>query len=369
MWTPLGTPTGGCLGDSAVAPFLCMRLMCSQNEAEVQAVRRELLKAGVRAETRNHPLAESLGVRGIELWVQDERDFYTAANVFARMQAKPGPDPVAAPVEAEDGPPPAPPVLDKCNAQEEPQAPAGNPGDAATLTELNPEHLEQTSSLLQKEIEAMLECETELNTECISLRTKLTELEQALAESQAALAREAESRAVVERTQAQEICTLQSALEGERAQRVAAEEQVERNRMERERAAQQLGRERDQLQQELKAREAALQEAQKRLEGKTQFLRNQEGLLIKLKKDLASLERQNNESHKALAQASAELVLEREARAAAERRAESAAAAQQLLEKQLLDQKLMQQKLQAHWTNLNSLYSKVHAQRAGRAAN
>ena len=69
------------------APYLCMRLMCSQSRAEIEAVKDELTKAGIATETRNNPMAEALGVNGLELWVQDERDFFNAANLFARMQA------------------------------------------------------------------------------------------------------------------------------------------------------------------------------------------------------------------------------------------------------------------------------------------
>src|SRR6516164_9190563 len=82
-------PTPPKVEEDPSASFLCMRLMCSQNKAEVEAVKKELLKAGIESETRKHSLAESFGVNAVELWVQDERNFFDAANVIARMQVFP----------------------------------------------------------------------------------------------------------------------------------------------------------------------------------------------------------------------------------------------------------------------------------------
>src|SRR5262245_6655079 len=68
------------------APYLCLRLISSGNEHEVEEVRRELLKAGIASEKRRHPIAEAFGVSGVELWVQNERDFFNASQLYARMQ-------------------------------------------------------------------------------------------------------------------------------------------------------------------------------------------------------------------------------------------------------------------------------------------
>ncbi len=84
---------------------------------------------------------------------------------------------------------------------------------------------------------------------------------------------------------------------------------------------------------------------------------------------MAALQLQRDEDQKCLVKTGAELIAERQARAAAEQRARNAEAAQKELEKQLFEQEQRQQKLQAQWSNLNSLYNKLHATRTSRAAN
>jgi len=328
-------------------------------------VKKQLLKAGIQSVTRKHSLAESFGVNAIELWVQDEQDFFNAANVIARMQVPPSSTPEASLDKPQTESLPTPVALGADQAKH--GKPQGlDPAHSTPVAQIKPEELAQTSSLLQKEIEELLQCESELTTECVSLRSKLKELEQALAHSQDALRREMENRAALETQQAQQISALQSAFEGERAQRAAAEEQLQRERLEHKCAAQQLVQDREQLQQQLKAGDAALHDTLKKLETKAQSLRSQEAAVLKLRKEMTSLEREKNEGQECLARANADLALAREARTAAQQRAESAEAAQKCLEKQLLEQGQLQQTLQAHWNNLNSLYSKVHATRASR---
>ena len=360
-------PTPPKVEEDPSASFLCMRLMCSQNKAEVEAVKKELLKAGIESETRKHSLAESFGVNAVELWVQDERNFFDAANVIARMQVFPRSAPEASldKPQSESLSRPVAAGEDRCD-QVKPQGPG--PADSTQVAKIKPEALAQTSSLLQKEVEELLQCESELSTECVSLRSKLDELEQALAHSQTALRRETENQATLETKRAQQISALQSAFEGERAQRAAAEKLLERERLEHKRVAQQLVQDRQQSQQQLKSADAALQDVLNKLETKAQLLRSHETTFLKLKKEMASLEQERDEGQEFLANANAELALAREARTAAEHRAESAEEAQKCLEHQLLEQAQMQQMLQAHWNSLNSLYSKVHATRASRPA-
>ncbi len=342
--------------------------MCSQNAAEIESVKTELFKAGVKSETRNNPVAQSLGIDGIELWVPDERDFFTAASVFARMQPASSAKPQPGSAGPEPGSPPVPEVVSARNVQTvKPPSPGPTPPDPRPVNHFKPEELEETSSLLQKEIEEMLERDSELATECASLRGKIHQLNQALAESQANLGRERESRAALETARAQEVSALQSALEGEGAQRQLAEHQLERERGDHKRVAQQLAHDRDELQQHLKARDEALQANLKKLESQAHYLRTQEAAMLKLRKDVASLGLERNEVQNSLAKARAELTAERQARAAAEARAQAALTAQESLTKQFLEQRNLHEKLQAHWTNLNSLYSKVHAKRVSQA--
>src|SRR5262249_22568520 len=63
-----------------------MRLMCSQNQNEVEVIRNELLKAGIPAEMRREPMAEAMGVTAVELFVPDARNFLNASKLYARMK-------------------------------------------------------------------------------------------------------------------------------------------------------------------------------------------------------------------------------------------------------------------------------------------
>jgi hypothetical protein len=131
-----------------------------------------------------------MGVSGLELWVQDERNFFDAAKLYARMQGR---------AAGRSGEP--------ATAQQ----------DEASQTQPGREELKHASSLLEKGLEEMFLRESELAGKCASLRTKMEELRQALAKAQADLAREIESRAVAERNYL-----------AERQARIAAEQRAER---------------------------------------------------------------------------------------------------------------------------------------------
>ena len=307
------------------APVL--RLMQSVNREAVEAVRSELVKAGIGVECRNNPVADSLGIPALELWLQDERDFLSAAEIYARtMEKLPG-------ARAEAGPPPLP----RRSSRKHPES------------ESPSENLEQASSLLEQEIEGLLERERELVSECTGLRGRIQEMEQALSEAQAGLARETESRAAAERSQAEKIGRLEKALEGERAARTAAEEQ--------------LGRERREWQQVLKARDEALREKQKKLEANERMLENQEAAVVDLRTALESLAAQREEVERALSEAREEAAREKQARLAAEQAAQRALAAQQALEQQLADRKRLEERLEAHLAGINALRNRLQAKR------
>jgi len=203
---------------NASAPFLCMRLMCSQNQDEVDLVKNELLKAGIPSETRSHPIAEALGVRGVELWVQDERNFFDAAKLYERMQDRAA------------GRPPAPATPPQADASQkftnasEPDAqqcsiPRGgvNGVDSRQVGQPRRQELKQASSLLEKGLEEMFLRETELAGKCAALGSKTEVLSKALVQAQAELARERESRTAAEKNHL-----------AERQARIAAEQRAER---------------------------------------------------------------------------------------------------------------------------------------------
>src|ERR1041385_3900585 len=74
------------LQPNGTSPSSCLRLIASENETEIEEVRMELLKAGIASEKRRQLLAEAFGVGAVELWVQNERDFFNASVLYARMQ-------------------------------------------------------------------------------------------------------------------------------------------------------------------------------------------------------------------------------------------------------------------------------------------
>ncbi len=327
--------------------------MCSRDPAEVEAVKNEFLKAGINVETRNNPVAESLGMNFVEMWVMDERDFFAASQLYAQIQDRASGScaVTTTPTQAKV------PDLRICMNELE-TVNAEQPAQDINATLPKPasgrqrQELEQASSLLEKEIDEMLERDNELAAECSSLRSKMKDLEHALAEGRAALARETESQAAAERAQAEKLSALQKALECERAQRAHSEEQ--------------LRRERHESQQQLKSRDDSLKETQKELESKARLIHTQQAAMLELKGAIAALELKREEDQKALAGAHEEAAMEREARFAAEQRAEAAVEAHQSLETQLLQQKELEQRMQAHMASVNSLYSKLHAKRATR---
>jgi len=331
-------------------PFLSMRLVCSQDPAEIEAVSNALCKAGIVAETRNNPVAEALGISGVELWVMDERDFFNASTLYAEMR-----DGTSGRCGGATAHPQAE-VPDLCIARDEPEAGKAerpnrgvNGSNSKHGSEPQREELEQASSLLEKEIDEMLEREGGLVAECASLRSKMKELGQALAEERVAFARETESRAAAEREQAEKLSGLQSALECGRAERARAQEQ--------------LGRERHEWQQQLKSRDESLKETQEQLDSTSQLLQTQQAAMVELSKEIVALELQRVADEKSLSGAREEAVMEREARLAAEERAEVAAEAQKSLEKQLLEHEDLERSMRAHVASINSLCSKLQAKR------
>lgn len=320
-WSEVDAKTSG--------PFLCMRLMCSQDRTEIEAVKNELHKAGIPFEVRSHPVAQSLGLAALELWVPDERDFFNASTLFGRMKSRAS-RPAAQPqFETERA---APPAWCAIGAD---ARPAREPGSGK---------LDQATTLLRKEIQEMLDRESALAAERESLRRQVKELVHALAASQAALAQEAENRQLAEKIEAEKASGLQSTLEHARAECASVVEQ--------------LARERKEWQQQLKSHDNLLKETQRKLDSTSRLLQSHQEAVADLKQEIVSLAQQRDDQEKALTEA-------REARCAAEERAERAAAAEKSLEQQLAAQKELDQQMQAHVASLNSLCSKLHATRAG----
>lgn len=314
------------------APFLCMRLMSSQNQDEVESLQKELLKAGIASETRCHPMAETLGVNGVELWVQNERDFFDASKLYARMQERGAGKPKVAAGHS------------KGEAAERYMGAAkGEPGlyrptnwdvnslDARQPSEPRREELKHASSLLEKGLEQMFLRESELAGQCASLRSKMEELTGALAQAQGELARERDSRLVTESNQTEQISGLVKTLE----------------------------RERQDWQQQLKRRDESLKTAQEKLESMTRLLQAQQAAAVGLREEIMSLELRRDESEAAFSNIQAEALAEREARIAAEAQAQKAILDQQNLERQLAGQKELVQQIHAQLAGLGSLFLRI----------
>ncbi len=323
-------------------------------------VRNELFKAGIRSETRRNPIADALGVDGLELWVEDEQDFSQATELYAELKGgasgKPGIAPASPQVEVpepagdaaepatEETPPPqgdasnadsSEPILNDAFANlDNPQGDASST-DACEADEPGCEELRQASSFLEKGIEAMFRRERELMEECGSLKAKVEELAQALAQEQATVAREAESRTIAEKNQAEQISGLLSALE----------------------------RERQEWEQQLKSRDELLQETQGKLDSASRLLQTQQASDAALREEIVSLEMQREEYEKSLAEARAEAATEQEARLAAEERAEQAVLAQESLQKQLTHHKELEQQMTAYVASLSSLCGRMGGRR------
>jgi hypothetical protein len=304
--------------------------MCSRDPAEVEALQNEFFKARIAVATRNNPVAESLGIRAVELWVTDTGDFFTASKLYAEMRdrtsGKGGGATVPLQAETPDQHPKEPEP-----GKVEPPNMGVNGSNSKHANEPQREELEQASSLLEKEIDEMLKRESEVVTECASLRGKMKEMGQALAAARAALAREAESRAAAERDQAKKISGLQSALEHERHE----------------------------WQRQLKSRDDSLKLSQKQLDAKSQLLQTHQAAVVELRDTIVALEQQRAASEKSVSEAREGAAMQREARLAAEERAQAATEAQKSLQEQLLQEKDLEQRMQAHIASISSLRSKL----------
>lgn len=312
--------------------MLCMRLMCTQKEAEVEVLRKELSKAGIASEKRDNPVAKALGVPGFELWVLDERDFCEAARLYdelrTRTAGKNGGATVEPPSEASK--PPATAVLPALQQNSQPDGDASD-ADPRLPGEPCRADLRQASTFLEKGIEEMIQHEGELAEECESLRSKVEELTQALAHERATLAGEAERKKTAEANQAEQISGLVSALE----------------------------RERRNWEKQLKSRDDQLKQTKAELETMSGLFEDQQSAAATLTQAITALEMQREDYERSLAEARHEAAEEQGARLAAEERAERATLAQESLEKELARHRELEEQILAYVASLSALCSRV----------
>jgi len=306
--------------------------MCSRNQDEVEVVKNELLKAGITAEMRRGELSQAIGATAVELWVPDARDFFNASKLFARMKdraagssGEPATEPQAEVAEPRVGT--AKPQAEQHSSPPQPV----NGADSRRTNEPRGEDWKQAGSLLEKGIAEMFRLEGELTAQCGSLSRKVEELSQALAQGEAALAREIEGRAAAEKTQAERISALVTTRE----------------------------REKQKWQQQLKSRDDSLKGSQEKLDSISRLLQTKEAAAAALKEKIVALELQQQENKVLLCNARTEALAEREARIAAEESAQKFGLAQASLEKERLKYKELEQQMQAHVASLTSLFRKV----------
>jgi hypothetical protein len=309
-----------------------MRLMCAGHETEIELVKKELFKAGISSEMRRHPIAEGLGVDGVELWVHNEQDFSTATGLFTRLQSKAAQSPKT---------PPGPKAGTSKTSGPKPQAEP--PKDVAKIEPIpvvQPRSLElnEASSLLQKGIEKMLLHESELTGECASLHGKVEELTRALALAKADFLKEIKNREVVEQYQSNRLTSLLDT----------------------------LTRERREWQEKLKSSNDAFKSTKEQTDSLSRQLQTQQAAATTLKKELAALELQRNQQERILSDARKETVAEREARVAAEKRA---GVAEESVKTQLAERQDLERQIQAHAANLGSLLARVTSKAAAGSGN
>ncbi len=209
------------------------RFICSQDPAEVESVKTELFLAGIRSEIRSNPLADALRLTRLELWLHDERDLFSASKIYAGIRDRAVGEPAHPAVakdqnsigytDVEDRPEPKAAQVHR----RDPKMP-----DPAAPSELSADELAQTTALLEREIDELLQREGELRDRSANLERQVRELNQGLVQAQADLAGEKENRAVVEKQHAAEIARLQSGLQSEQLARAQVQEQLERERRE-----------------------------------------------------------------------------------------------------------------------------------------
>ncbi len=301
--------------------------------------------AGIRSEIRSNPLAQALRVTRLELWLEDERDLFNASKLYAGIQArgdgKSGSPPASRKHEPSevyvevDDPPPARNRESQLNRRNGPGA------ESKQASEQDTDALMNASALLEKEIEAVLQRESELAGTCASLHTQLNSVTQELAQARADLTRESEARETAEKKQSTELAALRDAVERERTARTAAEEQLERER---------------------RSRDDAVKTVQTKLDKTLQQLQTQQTAVVELRKEIVSRELQSEEQAKMLSKARAEALAEREARLAADEKAERAIAARTDAEQRLEQDKKRQ--ADAFAESLNSLRARLQAKRS-----
>lgn len=183
-----------------------IKLMCSKDRQGLKDLESELCKAGIQFEVRGNPLTAAFGITRFEVHVGEE-DWQAAADIWQGFLAAGGAEDLPVNLRGTRGfngfvePAPSDLVVEaKVIA-----APATPPPEE-TL-DRRPEtgcaepksDLTQATTLLQKEVEALLARDSELVNRCSALEEKIKDLDEALSQSRADHDREASQRSAAEK--------------------------------------------------------------------------------------------------------------------------------------------------------------------------
>jgi len=309
------------------------RLMWSTQHAEVGAVKRELFRAGIRSEIRS---TGALNVTRLELWVENDNEFFEAQKHYANMQARAGngdePDATEVPTET---------PFDPENFESTPtwSLSQGVPDLVENNQNQRPDgELVQESSLLEEQ------------KEVLKPNDVLSETSAALGSGVESLGRSLSDLLTAAEKTAAEFTVLQISLGSELAERTRSQDL--------------LNGELSELRSRLNAVETTLLERQKRLETTQQQLQTQQGMVVELTQEIVSREQEWDENRRMVSEAQAELAVERQARIAAEENFAKSALALECLGKRLAEQKDLQEQTQTSIGSLNSLRGRLQSKKS-----
>jgi predicted nucleic acid-binding Zn-ribbon protein len=294
-----------------------IRLMWSNDRQEVETLKVNLFRAGIRSEIRGNPLASVLGIARLEVFV-DERDLHRASKVRHELEsmvsagdaagshgggrdingiAKGEASELVTDVEVLPSPSPEPPREE--SPGRDPEAGGAEPNV----------EFAQATALLEKEVEELLVRESRWVNRCSSLEEMLKERDESLAQAKADVAREASNCSSAEKKLAG-VCEARASLE----------------------------KEMQALEVRFKASEQALAASQGQLESQTREFSAQQVRIANLEKEVSSRDTQVEGIAESLAQARAGLEELKNLRLAAEQKSADLEAARKLLESQLAQQ-------------------------------
>lgn len=215
--------------------------MCSTDRKEVEALKSELFRAGIRAEICINPLADALGITRLEIHINsfDRLEASRIHQEFLTVRKGDGTSNGSQTSRVGRGSKEevqllAEPVTSSARTQPEagtcPDQPrAGQQGSSGG-------DLAQAAELLEKEVEEVLARDHALAKECAALRDRVKALDASLAQVQAELTRESSNRSAAERklaeasdqlsTLVESLAQARAGLENEKGQRQVAEQKL-----------------------------------------------------------------------------------------------------------------------------------------------